>query len=240
MNRLSLNVDKTKYIMFTKKRNFANLNMTINIENQCIAKTNQTKFLGIIIDDKLTWKPHLLYLTGKVSRSIGIISKTMHILDKDCLKILYFALVYPYLTYCNQVWGSTYPTNLNRLQLLQKKVIRIISRSGYLSHTGDLFSSLGLLTIANINVYLTGCFMFRLHHGLSLDIFDNFFVSNYDIHDYSTRSSSLLHTPKIKSNLSKSGIRYHGARIWNDILKSDLNINVSESSFKIAFKKYLL
>ena len=72
------------------------------------------------------------------------------------------------------------------------------------------------------------------------DIFQSFFTSNQDVHNYVTRSANLLHIPKIKSDLSKFGISYHGTKIWNVILGLGLNLDVSEVSFKIAIKKHLL
>ena len=82
--------------------------------------------------------------------------------------------------------------------------------------------------------------MFRIYQGSIPTIFHNFFTRNQDVHNYATRSANHLHIPKIKSDLSKFGISYHGTKIWNAILSLDLNLDVSELSFKISIKKHLL
>ena len=87
-------------------------------------------------------------------------------LPKPCLKTLYYCLVYPYLHYCIVVWGSTYKTNLRRLVSLQKRVIRIISKSTFDSHSDPIFKELELLKLSDIRQLELGKFMFSLNHSL--------------------------------------------------------------------------
>jgi hypothetical protein len=84
-----------------------------NIDSTQIEEVTQTSFLGIVFDQHLSWKPHISYLATKIAKSAGIIYKCKFYLPKRSLLQLYYALVYPYLHYCNIVWGSTYVTNLN-------------------------------------------------------------------------------------------------------------------------------
>ena len=125
INKLSLNVKKTHYMVFIKSKIIHDLNIKIN--NESIDEIEKTKFLGVIIDNKLNWKEHIAYIAGKLSRGIGMIIKARHYLNKDALLSLYNGFIYPYLTYCNQVWGATFTTNLKRLEILQNKIVRIIS-----------------------------------------------------------------------------------------------------------------
>ena len=102
INKLSLNVTKTHYMVFTKSRIIHDLN--IKIDNESIDEIEKTKILGVIIDNKLNWKEHIAYIADKLSRGIGMIIKARHYLNKDALLSLYYGFIYPYLTYCNQVW----------------------------------------------------------------------------------------------------------------------------------------
>ena len=88
-----------------------------------------------------------------------------------------------------------------------------------------------------INTYLTGRFMYKIYHKEVPDIFDDSFMYNYHIHDYYTRVSSHLHVPLASTNLSKTGIRYQGAIVWNNILTADINLDCSELSFKVMLKQ---
>ena len=98
----------------------------------------ETLFLGVILDEHLSWKPHILSVSRKISKSIGIIYKSSFSLPKLPYS-LYYSLVYPYLTNCVSVWGSTYQPNLNQIIILQKKIIRIMSKVSFDTHTGVLF-----------------------------------------------------------------------------------------------------
>ena len=132
----------------------------------------ETVFLGVILDEHLSWKPHILSVSRKISKSIGIIYKSSFCLPKTSLRSLYYSLVYPYLTYCVSVWGSTYQSNLNRIIILQKKIIRIISKVSFDSHTGVLFREQEILKFSDIYLYQMGKFMYLFRRSL----LPNYFV----------------------------------------------------------------
>ena len=76
------------------------------------------KFLGLFIDEHLTWKPHITYICKKISKSIGIMFRSRFLLSETTKKSLYYTLIYSYLTYCATVWSSTYVTHVNRIFVL--------------------------------------------------------------------------------------------------------------------------
>ena len=124
-NILSINVDKTKFMIFKTRSKQLPHNFELYFDNHLVNQTGQLQFLGVILDEKLSWKPHISYITNKISKSIGIIRKYSFYLSKSSLRSLYYAMVYPYLHYCNIVWASTYKTNLQRIVRLHKWVKRM-------------------------------------------------------------------------------------------------------------------
>ena len=120
VNKLSLNINKTHYMIFTTKRKIIP-GIVINIEGHIINEVDSTKFLGIYLDNKLNWKKHIAYVSGKVARGIGLIIKARKLLNSDALITLYYSFIFPYLSYCNHIWGATYATNLQKLVIQQKK-----------------------------------------------------------------------------------------------------------------------
>ena len=117
------------------------IDISIQIDNNVIERVKETVFLGVILDEHLSWKPHILSVSRKISKSIGIIYKSSFCLPKTSLRSLYYSLVYPYLIYCVSVWGSIYQSNLNRVIILQKTILRLLSKVSFDSHTGVLFNS---------------------------------------------------------------------------------------------------
>ena len=238
VNKLSLNIKKTHYMIFSRKK--LSHPLDLRIDNQNVHVTKTSKFLGVYIDDKLNWKTHISYMAGKVARGIGVLGKARKYFNNDCMINLYNAFIYPYLMYCNQIWGSTYKTNLSKLQVLQNKAVRIVTGSPPRSNNENMYRCSGIMQLNYINTYLVGRFMYKVYHKTLPAIFDDFFRYNYHIHDHHTRTASHLHVPSASSNLSKAGIRYKGVIIWNKILTVNINPDSSEQSFKVMLKKCII
>ena len=190
VNKLSLNVKKTHYMVFTNKKS-RTANLKISIDNQIIDEVCQTKFLGVMIDNKLTWKNHISYICGKISREIGMLIKARNYLNQTGLLSLYYSFTYPYLTYCSQIWGSTYKTNLRRLTILQNKAMRIICHVKLRESADPLYTRLGIIKFTDINPFLIGRFMHRCCNGKVPEIFVSYFLQNCDVHHYDKISATL-------------------------------------------------
>ena len=164
VNKLSLNIKKTHYMIFWKRKK-DRLNVKLSIDCELINEVDKTKFFGILIDNKLTWKQHIAYVSGKIARGIGMIIKARQYLNKQGLISLYYSFIYPYLTYCNHIWGTTYKTSLKRLTTLQNKAVRIISHDRWRASCDPIYKHLNIMKLAHINTYLFGRFMFRISIG---------------------------------------------------------------------------
>ena len=184
-NRLSLNVNKSHYMFFSNRDTPTDL--SINIANTSIDKVESTKFLGVYIDDKLSWKRHITYIKGKVARSIGILNKVRRSFNKDTLHSLYYSFVYPHLVYCLEIWGNACIEYLNTLFLLQKRCVRIITNSSWNEHTDLLFSSLGIMTLFDLYKYRIFLFLHKVKNYKLCSVFENFFCYNTEYHNYPTR-----------------------------------------------------
>ena len=151
-NKLSLNVLKTHYIIFTSRNKCVN-DVDIRINDAHIERVYATKFLGVQIDAQLTWKKHIEYTCKKLSKCVGILAKARRKLHKSSLLTLYYSFAFPYFIYCNHVWGNTYQTNLKSLVLVQKKLVRIISCAPFKAHTEPLMFAMRLQSVNDINQY---------------------------------------------------------------------------------------
>ena len=118
VNKLSLNTTKTKIILFRSPNKKPSQTIKININGKNIEQVKCTTFLGIIIDECLTWKDHI---SKKIIRAAGIIAKIRHFVNRNTLKLIYYALVYPYLIYGNSTWGNTYKSRIQKKMNIQKK-----------------------------------------------------------------------------------------------------------------------
>ena len=99
-------------------------------------------------------------------------------------------LIYPFLTHCNVTWSSTYCSNLNCIYLLQKRLLRLITKAHYLTNTTPLFSLLKDLDILSINSFSVATFMYSYHNNLLPSTFRDLFLSSDQVHQYETRLAS--------------------------------------------------
>ena len=111
-NKLSINTKKTKYVIFKSKNKKCDTDISIQLNNNIIHQATAVKFLGVIIDQELTWKNHINSVVKNIIKASALIAKIRHYTNKNTLNVLYYALVYPYLTYGNLIWGNAYPTRL--------------------------------------------------------------------------------------------------------------------------------
>ena len=106
-------------MIFHRSRIKENVSNKVVVDNKELIKVESAKYLGVIIDCKLNWIDHITYVK-KISKCIGIMYKARQFLSKRALLDLYYAYIYPYMTYCIEVWGCASQTQLNCIFLLQK------------------------------------------------------------------------------------------------------------------------
>ena len=136
-NKLSLNVSKTNYIAM-QNTNEISINHTLKIGDETIKQVNTAKFLGIIIDDKLSWNAHIDYCKNKLSSGLYAINSAKHILSPKHLKSLYYTLIHPHLTYGLLLWGSTYKTLLKNYKLFKINLCEVLPNQNIM-HPLDQF-----------------------------------------------------------------------------------------------------
>jgi len=135
----------------------------------------QTRFLGVIINKKLSWNDHICTIKGKISKGLGIITRIRHYIPNRILFNLYYTLVHHYFTYFNIIWATGNSTFLNNLFLLQKRAMRIITNSEWREHTLPIFNRLRVLMVFDINKLQIACFMYKAHHRQILGYFNHFY-----------------------------------------------------------------
>ena len=148
LNKLSLNVSKTNFMRFGNIH--SNVKIELRIGDKEIEEVFVTKFLGVLMDNKLNWKEHICMIKSKLAKSNAIIYRASEYLDTFSLKILYCSLFMPYISYCSEIRGKTYITYIKSLYLLQKKVVRTMSKVGRLYHTNALFIDLKLIKLCDL------------------------------------------------------------------------------------------
>ena len=236
-NKLSLNLQKTKVMLFSNSLD--SLPGDVVFDNTSLEEVTHIKFLGVHVDNKLSWKHHINNCCKTISRNIGIMNKLKLFFPSSTLLTLYFSLILPYLNYGILAWGNTYSTLLDKILLLQKKALRISFNLHLREHTDQLFFNNKILKVKDIYSLQLGLFMFKYNSKKLPKVFENLFFKNDTVHKYPTRRSNEFHLPLLRTILSQNTFLYTGPKLWND-LDEDLKKAKSLVSFKSKFKKILI
>ncbi len=159
INKLTLNVEKTKSMIFHKRRKVNPIKLSIN--NSTIDQVQQFSFLGVLLDDTLSWKNHLVMITNKLSKINGILYRLKYIFPKYILLTIYKSLFVPYINFGSLVWG----TKIERIETMQKRAIRTITHSHYIAHTEPLLKELQLLNVKDMFSLKILNFLHKLSHN---------------------------------------------------------------------------
>ena len=127
-NKLSLNIKKSNFVTFHSRQKKLQRSPILKIDKELIEEKEYTKYLGITIDKHLSWKAHINTIKSKLSQTLGIIFKARYYTSIQVLKQIFYSLFYPYLSYGILLWGNTYPSIIESLRILQRKLVRTILR----------------------------------------------------------------------------------------------------------------
>ena len=144
---MSLNVAKTEFMIIGSRQRLLvhNDHISIEIDGKAVEIINETKYLGLQIDEHLTWARHVQNISKKIASAIGALKRVRQFINTHthtALKI-YIALIQPYFDYCSAVWDGLNITLNDKLKKLQNRAARIITKSRYDTSSSELFGMLG-------------------------------------------------------------------------------------------------
>ena len=141
---------------------------TMTFNNIEIKRENFKKFLGVIIDENLTWKNHIEVVENKISKNIGVLYRASHLL---VYLLIYFSFIQVYISYANIAWASTFKTKLQGILKKQKHAARINFHANRLDHARPLLKEMKALTVYQINLIQTLKLMHKNKYGKNPRIF---------------------------------------------------------------------
>ena len=217
-NELILNMDKTEVVIFGTGQRLAKQDyddFQVLFEGQVIQQSKVFKYLGVILDDRLSFNEHVLYIESKVSRVLGVFSRLRYLLTAETANRLYKAMVLPILDYCDTVWHGGGKTNSIKIERLQRRAGRIVYVNSSMC-TDEIISNLGWELLSerrkqHIFNQVSDCLA-----GKAPTYFQNYFNQRRsDIHCYSTRICGNLNVEKTKLEITKNSFFVKGALIYN-------------------------
>ncbi len=162
LNKLSLNIKKTKYMVFKHKSSKREINLSLKLNSIEIAQVKSFTFLGLKLNETLTWNDHIEETSNKVSKTIGVMNRLKNVLPTKVLRMIYTSLILPRFYYCNLAWGK----KPGRLEQLQKKAIRIANAEKYNAHTEPILKRTKMLKLQDIHICNKLKFFYKLVNNM--------------------------------------------------------------------------
>jgi len=230
-NKLTLNISKTNYILFSRSRNTNFIIPPIIIGNEQIQKVAHIKFLGIIIDEKFDWHKHIEFCQNKIASGNYALNSLKKTLPIKQLITMYYSLIQPYLSYGIILWGHAHKKYINKLKVSQNKTIRNINNSKYNESAKPIYSKLRILTLDEIYKIELCKFMYGSStHTLPLPLL-SLYTPNTEIHSHNTRQRGDAHVTARHTELLSRSFIHTAPDIWHTIPQK-----IKKSGTKHAFK----
>lgn len=236
-NKLTLNLAKSNFILYSLRQKHS---LALSLNGEFLNQRSFVKYLGVVFDEKLSWVNHLAKISKSVSQGIGIMNKLKHIVPFSLLKNIYHSFITSHLNYCSEVWSCANKTSLRKVEVLQKKAIRILFNKNRSYPSSKIFSELNLLNLNLLLLYKKVIFFYNFFNDLCPpQYYSEFFRKSSS--GYRTRHSlkNRLTVPQFTTKQGTSSLFFKGIQEWN-MLSSELSLNKSLNCFKKSLKILLL
>ncbi len=243
-NKLFINYDKTNYMLFQpykfQRKGLSSVTSLspLAITGHVIQRVHVVKYLGIYIDENLTWLDHISYLMKKISSLTGILYRVKSYLPIDCKKQIYYALANSSLIYCIEIYANVNQSVLNPLIIKCNRLLRLLQSKPRRTPINELYAAFGTLPVDKLFQYYTLKLIHKcVYNSSSLPVtIAKCFVKANSIHSHGTRRSGFLY---IHANSNPNSVVFYGPNMWNK-----LPLNFQNDPFLLSFlkacKDYLL
>ena len=200
------------------------------------------KYVGVFIDDKLNWQPHIEYLCKKLSKISGMIYKVRKYLgNKPLLSQLHYAPAHSHIHYGITVWGKASKKYINSLYVIQNRLLRATYFSGPRVKLSALYTKCEVLPIPMLYKHEVAQLVYKFKHNMLLYNYTNYLLEVNSMHQYSTRSSNHKNyfTPRVHKLKSVASNKIIGPQIWNELPPNITTASNLKTFLKLT-QKYLL
>ena len=224
-NKLSLSIGEgkdTKFTLFSPHKNQEITKLPeLHISGQSVPYTPTIKYLGVLLDHKLSFKEHIRFLCDKIKKYIGIFYHVRHMLPEKCRRVLYFSFVFSYIYYCAEIYGNVSYSSLKPLQLVQNRALRALQCKNKYFPINKMHKDYEILKIQDIVQYKQSKIIHSLLTGAKRlpIVLKNLVVPVKSIHQYSTRHKNSVYEVKPHRPIGQRLIKCKASKYWNDFPK---------------------
>lgn len=232
-NKLTISVNKCAWMIFHGKRKKIPENLpSLYMNNVEMIRVNSYKYIGLTLDSTLSWAPHVNSLCTTLNRYFGIFYHIRHKIPKYMVRQLYFSTIFSHINYGLELYGSCASHLIQKLQVKQNSLLKLLLKHERLYSTDKLHSDLDIMKIDDLFKVKILSFVYECLSQSTIPLFHDYFQLHHNVHTHDTRNRLTLSQPLTKTAIGHSALNVYGASLWNnsDIAKD--NFYFSKRTFK--------
>ena len=241
VNKLTLNISKTKYMILTPRphRLARNPDHVISVNSISISEVHSFRFLGVTLSNNLTWKSHIESIRCKLRSCLGIIYNARDCLNTSCLLSIFHLLASTHLNYCITMWCATNFSKITKIQSLCNRILRLIFHRNPRDNIDDIYKKFAILKVRDKFKFEICRFVYTFLHRMLPDCFNSFFSLTQKFIPVKPDNQTTCTFLYLKKALANSQIKLVGVKLWNEI-PNEIKQLKNLAQFKKRLKQLLL
>ena len=238
-NKMTLNTDKTSFTIFKSNRlTIPNLPTQIEFLNTKIQRSSQIKFLGLTLDENLSWEYHINNVCNKLKSLFHIFYNIREYLRNQDIITLYYTLIYSRIKYGISLYGQAAENKIKKVQILQNQLLKVITKKPFRYNTDILHNELEILKVKEISFQEILIFVHNYFTNSLPTVFDNYFL--HFNHNYNTRNAALSFRQEAHhTQMAAQSVKILGVKLWNR-LENSLKTIPNRKRFRNKLKNCFL
>ena len=236
--RLKLNPSKSKFMVIGDTTD--TLDIDLSVDGQTIERVKKIKYLGVVIDDRLTFKDHCDYVVKKMSKKVNYLRRIRNRLDTKSALLLYNSLAVPHIDFCSSILFMLNDGDIRTIQLIQNRALRIVLNRPRDSSATAMHQDTSFLTVRQRITYNILLLMYKATNGLLPQYISSQLAYVSDVQPYALRSNNNLRLPALLTNTGQRSFLYRGAKLFNDMKSSGVTPDTNIRTFKEQLKTYVM
>jgi hypothetical protein len=241
LNKLKLNVQKTKCMVITFKQNVQTHLYKVKIDGEELEYVDSIKYLGVIIDERLKFNKNVDQIEKKIAKKINFVKRLGSKLNKSAKITLYNSIIAPHFDYCSSILFLANEGEISSLQKQQNRIMRTILNCRMTTPIKDMLARLSFLSVEQRVNYNTMTLIYKMENGLLPDYLCHSLNRVGDNHSYNTRNRNDFALPYFRKASTQNSLHYNGLKLYNNIRKLPQFKTIENlSEFKDECKKYVI
>ena len=239
-NKLSLNIEKTMYVIFrNKNKQMGKIADDLQVGNNVFKREKSCQYIGMMLDEKMNWDEHINNVKSKLIKYVAIFNYMKTYVSKQLAMQLYYAFIFPHIKYGIETYGASSSGKVKQIQIIQNKLMKIILWKDRLTPTNALHKDINILQVKDMYSWYIALFVRDCLYKDKIEIFHKYYESRNSVHSHETRNRKQVIEPTYRTDIGFTTVKSKGSKIWNKLPEEIKKLNIRTTYKNKLRSKYI-